>query len=149
MGLIVNRPLTIPLSKVLPAKFLPKGSGGTLHQGGPVQPDHLLLVHGIDVEGLNQHPVCEGTFLGGDLEVLKKVLGGSKVPLLLRCFLGYAGWSPGQLEEEVAQGAWISRPARPQEVFGTDAGTLWARLIGTQAGARPDPYGKPQGPELN
>lgn len=148
MGLIVNRPLSLPVAKVLPKAFLPSVTQGRLYQGGPVQPDHLLLLHGIDRPGLNAHPVCTDVFLGGELEVLREaLLEAGKPPPLLRCFLGYSGWSAGQLEAEIAEGAWIPRPARPQEVFGADLETLWARLVGS--GSRPDPYGRPRGPELN
>ncbi len=149
MGLIVNRPLSLELSEILPEGFeSPHGKPG-IHQGGPVQPDHLLFLHGIPQSGLDDHPVCEGVYLGGDPEILKRVLAGTKAPGFLRCYLGYAGWAAGQLEAEMKQGAWLLRPARAQDVFGADTETLWARMIGSQAGGRLDSSGSPKGPELN
>ena len=148
MGLILNRALPLPVADILPEAFVPPGSQARLHQGGPVQEDHLLFLHGIPKPGLDAHPVCGGVFLGGDLNVLKKVLAEAKPPLFLRCYLGYAGWGAGQLEAEIEQGAWILKPARDKDVFTADPATLWPRLLSAQAGAL-DPWLPPSGRDLN
>ena len=150
MGLIVNRPLSVPLTDILSDDFslpLPEAGGPRVHQGGPVQQDHLLFLHGLGKPGLDTHPVCEGVWLGGDPEVLKKVLATSKAPPFLRCYLGYAGWGAGQLESELEEGAWVLRPGKPQDVFALDASILWGRLLGSPA--RPDPFRGPRGHDLN
>lgn len=147
MGLIVNRPLALPPDGVLagvPGITLP---GVKIHQGGPVQADHLLLLHGLTKLGLDAHPVCPGLFLGGDLEALKEALGDVTGPPALRYYLGYAGWSAGQLEAEIAEGAWLVREARAEDVFCADPAALWARLSGARRHL--DPYAPPAGPELN
>ena len=146
MGLIVNRPLPAQLSDILSDEFtLPQGMPPA-HQGGPVQGEHLLFLHSLAQDGLDAHPVCEGVFLGGDPEILKRVLASAKAPPLLRCYLGYAGWGAGQLEAEIAEGAWVVKPARARDVFTAEAATLRQRLLGIQGS---DPYAPPKGPDLN
>lgn len=149
MGLIVNRPLPVPLSDILPDEFRLPRNPSTVHQGGPVQADHLLFLHGIGEPGLDAHPICASVYLGGDPEVLKRALAAAKAPLLLRCYLGYAGWAGGQLEAEMAEGAWVLKPARAEDVFGRDTDSLWRRLLTGQAGSRIDAWVPPGGLELN
>jgi putative transcriptional regulator len=50
----------------------------------------------------------------------------------LRVFAGYAGWAPGQLELEIAQGAWFTVDAEPKDVFTDDPGGLWHAVLGRQ-----------------
>ena len=147
MGLIVNRPLPLPLSEILPEEFRIPAGKPRVFQGGPVHPDHLLFLHGIAGPGLDAHPVCPSIWLGGDPEVLKRALAAAKGPLPLRAFLGYAGWGAGQLEAEIAEGAWALRPGTAREVFAAETDGLWDRLLGTTA--KPDPLAEPRGPELN
>jgi putative transcriptional regulator len=149
MGLIVNRPLAVKLAEILPPDLVPPGASAKVHQGGPVKNDHLLFLHGFPKPGLDAHPVCDGVFLGGDTELLKQALAAAQAPVFLRCYLGYAGWGSGQLEAEMAGGAWLLKPAQAKDVFSIDLETLWTRLVGQQAGAKSDPSAPPQGPELN
>ena len=149
LGLIVNRPLAVALSEILTPALLPSGPAVKVHQGGPVKNDHLLFLHGFAKPGLDTHPVCDGVFLGGDTGVLKEALAVAQAPVLLRCYLGYAGWGSGQLEAEMAEGAWLLKPARAQDVFESDLETLWPRLVGRRAGDKSDPCAQPQGPDVN
>ena len=59
---------------------------------------------------------------------------------------GYSGWGPGQLEEEIREGAWLVRPGGAREVFSGDADLLWKRLLGSPA---KDPFANPGAHELN
>ena len=146
MGLIVNRRLEAAVAEILPQGFSAPPDLGAVHQGGPVQQDHLLFLHGLAKSGLDVHPVCAGVFLGGDPEVLRQVLSEGPAPGFLRCYLGYSGWGPGQLEAEVSGGAWVIRNASAREVFSGDGDLLWKRLL--ESPAR-DPFASPGGGELN
>ena len=53
----------------------------------------------------------------------------------LRVFAGYAGWSPGQLEEELEEGSWLVLPARASDVFGEEPERLWSDVLRRQGGA--------------
>lgn len=50
-------------------------------------------------------------------------------PKLLRFFLGYSGWGPGQLEFEIAQGAWLSAEATPETIFDVPAEEMWDHVV--------------------
>jgi putative transcriptional regulator len=50
----------------------------------------------------------------------------------LRVFAGHAGWSPGQLDDEMAEGAWWSVPGSADDLFSTEPRTLWARVLRRQ-----------------
>ena len=129
MGLIVNRPLEVALAEVLPDSFGALPELGSVHQGGPVQQDHLLFLHGLQKPGLDVHPVCAGVFLGGDPEILKQVLSTDPSSGFLRCYLGYSGWGPGQFERELEEGAWTIRKGSAKEIFSGDGELLWKRLL--------------------
>lgn len=122
-GLVVNRPSKIP-SWPLPI-FL----------GGPCNSDGLFLLHGHEDWTQEEEPeeeskvVAPGIFLG-DQTCLKRV---DEIPetgeLRCRLFKSYAGWGPGQLEGELAQGAWAIAPANGQLLFQTPAEELWTLLL--------------------
>ena len=50
-------------------------------------------------------------------------------PERVRLLLGYAGWGPGQLEDELAEGAWLSAPVSSEIVFEVEPETMWARVL--------------------
>ncbi len=148
MGLIVNRPTSVALDQILPKELIPPGPAGHAFQGGPVQTDHILFLHGLAEPDLQLNPICKGVYLGGTPDGLQKAFAaenGSSGPV--RCYLGYAGWGAGQLDEELRQGAWVIRPAEAAEVFAVDPATLWARLTGLGSGV--SPLGPVTGPDLN
>ena len=51
-----------------------------------------------------------------------------------RVFAGYAGWGPGQLEDELAESAWIVEPAQPEDVFTPDPEALWSAVLRRKGG---------------
>jgi putative transcriptional regulator len=102
-----------------------------IHWGGPVQPQTgWVLFDAGDVEEDEEEDVREvvpGVGFAGSLAVLKRMAGAP--PEQLRILLGYAGWGPGQLESELAQGAWLVAPADASVVFETDLDAMWAQVV--------------------
>jgi putative transcriptional regulator len=101
--------------------------------GGPVQPNTGWVVAGGNVlEGLPEAtPFADGLHFAGSLDALRSVAG--EPPAELRLFLGYAGWGPGQLEAELAAGAWVVAPFAHEPIFAVSEDELWAhvwRLLG-------------------
>jgi putative transcriptional regulator len=85
-------------------------------------------------EGLAIHPddegvkeVIPGLFFAGSLDVLRAVAGTP--PPEVRLFLGYAGWGPGQLEDEMAEGAWLVAPASCEAVFKVSPDAMWEYVV--------------------
>jgi putative transcriptional regulator len=98
--------------------------------GGPVQPQTGWVIFGDEVAssvGEEATPVGEGVYFAGSLEVLKRV--ASSPMNHVRLLLGYAGWGPGQLEGEIAQGAWLSAPVSSEIVFEVDPEEMWNRVL--------------------
>ena len=99
-----------------------------IHWGGPVQPNTGWVVAGeaalADVPEVTT--VSDRTHFAGSLEALRCV--AAQAPHHLRIFLGYAGWGPGQLEEELAAGAWIVAPLSPEAIFEVGEDQLWEHV---------------------
>jgi putative transcriptional regulator len=122
-GLVVNRPV--------PVKDLPY----PIFAGGPCEAQGLFLLHGHPDWAKGQGPakkaateIAPGIFLGdSSLTDLMKSLPKDKMKRV-RMFAGYAGWGPGQLEGELAQGAWALSAADGQTLFETAAKDLWLHL---------------------
>lgn len=149
VGLTLNRPLEVALEDMLPPDHglaTADGEAIPLLWGGPVGTDCLhLLSSGEAEEGVVLEVLPQVNF-GGDLEVAKRVLHRGDE---LRLFVGYSGWSPGQLEEEMAQEAWHVVPAEAGLVWSRDWRLLWEQVM-----AKIDPrYGWmteiPKDPEVN
>jgi len=93
----------------------------------------LLGEGGLDHLGVQR--VIEGLRFTASLEALQEI--AVDPPETLRVFLGYAGWGPGQLSRELAQGAWLVAPAAPDLVFESPAESLWDEVVG-QLGIDPN-----------
>jgi putative transcriptional regulator len=94
--------------------------------GGPVQTDTLHFIHraGELLEGSS--PIMPGLWLGGDFEQLKFLINTQVIqPNDIRFFLGYAGWTGGQLAEEMDYGSWITADMDINYLFKISADTLW------------------------
>jgi len=101
--------------------------------GGPVQPNTGWVVTGGDA--LADVPDAtrfgDGLHFAGSLDALRCV--ASEQPPELRLFLGYAGWGPGQLETELAAGAWVVAPCSRESIFAVSDDEAWAhawRMLG-------------------
>jgi len=124
-----------------PSERLPEGFDRRAARGGPVSPESVWILH-RRTEGMEALP---GTVEIGDAigvtstaEALAMLIAGQG-PSDFRLLVGYAGWGPGQLAREMAQGAWLPAPADPVLLFEEPAMSLWRRAyektIGTGPGA--------------
>ncbi|MCI0529018.1 MAG: YqgE/AlgH family protein, partial [Nitrospira sp.] len=115
LGLVINRPTEVDASTFVDE--LPDLAGtGQIYAGGPVSKDAMLvLCHGH--ETLKDQSILKNVFLVKDLEMLK-LTGQIGPEARIRCYLGYAGWAPGQLEAEITAGAWRPIPGDTGLIFG-------------------------------
>lgn len=126
-GLVLNRPSENRLSDVF-SEALPVGiRSATLFGGGPVQPAALSFLHADPASG--RPAGIESLQLGHDLERLIELAEENSASRLLRVFAGYAGWSPGQLDDELRRQSWLTFPATLELVFHTPAEQLWQRVL--------------------
>ena len=103
-GLVLNRPMKIFLGQIFPEikQAVP------VFWGGPVGNDTLLFLHNDPVQIPGSTKTGDSTYLGGDFSAIKELLGTGKITSdNIRFFIGYSGWSPRQLEEEVQKKYWL------------------------------------------
>lgn len=130
-GLVVNRP-TGQTSKSLLSQHPPLSEYAfPIHQGGPVGLDTLQILHRAVDEIPGGVPLLEGLWIGGELLDVARLVGVDReaAQTRVRLFLGYAGWSPGQLEYELATGTWLPATARAELVFHPDGEATWREVV--------------------
>jgi putative transcriptional regulator len=129
MGVIVNRPVEVPLSRLFPS--LPRKVGEeTLYAGGPVgRNGAVALLRSRNKPAGEAQPVLEDVYLITDRGLLEKALAAGASRESVRVYVGYAGWSPGQLDMEVAARAWHIAPATGALAFDAESKTLWRRMV--------------------
>ena len=128
IGVIVNRPTGVPLSGVFPDIEALKSRNEKLFFGGPVQREQLVLVFRAAAPREGALEVLDGVYMTSDRDVFRELLARPNPLEGLRVFAGYAGWAPGQLENEVARGDWHLAPADARVLFGTTPDKLWEEL---------------------
>lgn len=134
LGVVVNRPTAIQLSEVLPQVPVLEGQRHVFFSGGPVQPNHVLILYRLSQELSDTHHVFDGVYLGGDMKALEQVLTVPSGTEAIRAYVGYSGWGPGQLESEMKSGSWILLPADPAVVFEKDPGDIWPDILRSLGG---------------
>nr|WP_225937370.1 YqgE/AlgH family protein [Myxococcus sp. RHSTA-1-4] len=129
MGLVINRgaPLTLgELARGQDMGIAKEREGQPVFVGGPVEPQRGFVLHD-DAELLEKHPVVPGLFLSVTLDALGPLLE-NPTPRLRFC-LGYAGWGPKQLENEIAEGSWLFADATAEAVLGQEPAKLWETTL--------------------
>lgn len=130
MGVVINRPSDVKLSKVLPSIKQLRGRGDVLYIGGPVARDHVLLLVRSAKEPADALPVFDDVYASSSLTVLRQQLERKDVKgRHLQAFAGHAGWAPGQLDAELARGDWYVVTADATTLFTTPATEVWDKLI--------------------
>lgn len=138
LGFIVNRPLKTPLGEIW--EEAPSGLRGcrVAAEGGPVEGGKGLLLH-ADLSLAGAQPMGCGLAVGGDEAALALRFAGGADAQGPRLFLGHSGWAPGQLDQEILQGAWTVRPGELAILLAPDPGEgLWERLASGRGGL-PEP----------
>ena len=135
LGVVLDRPSDLVVEEVLPAWADVVDPPANLFAGGPVSTGSALgvavLAPDTAAAPLGWRRVFGDTGLldlDTPMEVLADAIAG------LRIFAGYSGWSPGQLEAEVAEGAWFVVPAEPSDLLTANPQLLWGAVLRRQGG---------------
>jgi len=126
-GVIVNKRITANFNEVL--KDFPDFNA-PVFLGGPVETNNLFYIHtlGDQVEGAVE--ILDGLYWGGDIEALKELILIKKAePRDIRFFVGYSGWSPNQLDEELKKNSWVISNISKDILLKTDSEKLWDDLL--------------------
>jgi putative transcriptional regulator len=140
MGIIVNQPaqnikfpdLLVQL-EVIPAaeriQLPDRAEDVKVLKGGPVETGRGFVLHSADFFIENSTlPIDEGICLTATLDILKAIARGNG-PASAILALGYAGWAPGQLEQEIQQNGWLHCAADPELIFGQDTDMKYEKAL--------------------
>ena len=131
LGVVVNRPTPVTVGEVLPGWQAYTSGPGVVFQGGPVALDSALALAAVPGTG---EPLGWRRVVGGlglvDLDAPPELLAAEMAAM--RVFAGYAGWGPGQLEGELAEGAWYLVAAEPGDAFTLAPEGLWRAVLRRQ-----------------
>jgi len=135
-GLVLNRRMDEPAMTIVtaddPLDIHPQMH---LYTGGPVEPTRAWILTAkehLDPEALE---VLKGVYLSASPSIVRRTLETAPDPEV-RMIVGYAGWGPGQLDVELAQGAWLLAPVQTDLIFETSSETMWETAI-RRLGAEP------------
>lgn len=123
LGLILNRVTNTTLRTIWAAlEEREIENDQHLHVGGPVEGPLMALHANPDLEGLE---VIRDVYFSSDTDTIRALVEQPKTPY--RIFSGYAGWGPGQLDQELKAGGWLTTSAHKQHIYG-DADKLWQQV---------------------
>lgn len=129
LAVFLNRPTWLDPNEVFPDAEDLGNYAGPLYRGGPVAPTQLLLLLEYDAPPLTgMTPIIDSVYLSADLTPLRDLDLTSENAPHVRLYAGYAVWSPGQLEDEIAAGHWRVLRARPEDIFADHPETQWQRM---------------------
>ncbi|MBN4066505.1 YqgE/AlgH family protein [Simkania negevensis] len=132
-GLVINKPLDVELPDELFDSETFVNPHVEIRAGGPVQPNQMLLIHDCTDIPHQTLKVCDGAYLGGDLQFLQKSVSKEEGPKLRLCF-GYTGWGSGQLEKEFLEGGWFLSKAKVEYIFDTPVDKIWQAVLRDMGG---------------
>jgi putative transcriptional regulator len=146
LGVILNRPSETRVADAVPGLAGLVEEDDVVYVGGPVRPATVLVLAEVDdPEAVDGFVVGDVGFLRGDFDA-EELAGRVK---RARVFAGYAGWSPEQLEAELAGSDWMVEEARPEDVFAPPGADLWREAVRRKGGAFRLVATMPADPTLN
>jgi len=123
----LNKPLDIKLGEVV---YDFPDFNAVVYLGGPVESDNLFFIHtlGEQIEGSLE--ILSGLYWGGKMEVVKEMMILKKInPDQIRFYIGYSGWSPNQLKEELERNAWVVSNTNSKLLLKTNPDQLWETTL--------------------
>lgn len=141
LGLVLNRPLKdTALDELVKSETAPHMGRIPVFWGGPVGTNQLSLAR------IGWQPVTRRILFENNLTIEHAAGLAGRPDSTVRAFVGYAGWSAGQLEDEIGIESWVVAPAREDFLAGPSDASLWTAIISNlgpffelQAGAPDDP----------
>lgn len=128
MGIVISRPLNIPLADILESMRIPIQDECTanmpVYLGGPLQPERGFVLHCPVGNWQGTLAISDAIGLTTSRDILEAVASGSG-PEKCLIALGYAGWGEGQLEREILENAWLNVPADPEILFDLPPTQRW------------------------
>jgi len=103
-----------------------------VYLGGPVQQNSLNFIHKASELLEGGFEITDGIYWGGNFEALKLLIESNSLnPDDFKFFLGYAGWSPGQLNDEIKTDTWYLNDSTAENIFSKEPKNLWSKVLRT------------------
>jgi len=132
-GLVLNRSTGLTIDQLLPDHPVLGHLPFPVLLGGPVDHSRLHFVHALPGRITGGNELRPGLWIGGELDelaaVLAERLAAGRPVDDVRVFLGYAGWGEGQLDHELATGAWIPTAGRDEWIYTEPDETVWEAVV--------------------
>jgi putative transcriptional regulator len=146
-GFVLNRKYENTLDELIPDL---EGFKFPLYYGGPVQMDTIHFLHEYKTEIPGGQEVMPGIYWGGDFEKVVEMIKTNEMdPEKIRFYIGYSGWSEGQLNDELTEKSWLTVKANPDLVFHTDHKEVWKESLKQLGGKYEMMINFPIDPQLN
>jgi putative transcriptional regulator len=127
IGFILNKKLDLQVSAAIEGF---EGWDENLGMGGPVAPDTLHYLHNLGDLIPNSVLVDGNIFWGGDIDSIREMIKTGKIKQSqIRFFLGYSGWSAGQLERELKENSWVITKVNSNIVLNSRGDDTWKRVL--------------------
>ena len=126
-GLMINHPIGNKVGDAITANLPDRLKGQELFIGGPVQPQALSFLHSDTF--MPEANVMANLNLDHSLDALVDIGDSFSATQLVKIFAGYAGWSPGQLDDEMKRSTWLTHPASLELVFHARPEDLWTLIL--------------------
>ncbi|MEO8721429.1 MAG: YqgE/AlgH family protein [Ginsengibacter sp.] len=146
-GFVLNKTFPKNLDELIPDVTIPNLN---VYFGGPVQPDSLHFVHEYPELIIGGEEIFDGVYWGGNFESLKIRLKNNDISSdKIRFFIGYSGWTKGQLSQEMQENNWLTVKATRKLIFGTSASEIWKESLKQLGGDYRMMINYPIDPQLN
>jgi putative transcriptional regulator len=146
-GFVLNRKYENTLDELIPEL---EGHKLPLFYGGPVQMDTIHFLHQYPDEIPGGQEVMKGIFWGGDFEKVVEMIKNEELDeKKIRFYIGYSGWSDGQLTNELIEKSWLTVEATRQLIFHVDHTEIWKDALKQLGGDYEMMINFPIDPQLN
>ena len=127
VGFILNKKIDLTLDNAITGF---DGWNDKLNMGGPVAPDTIHYLHTMGDMIPRSVLVEDNIFWGGDIDSIRDLVStGNITSAQIRFFLGYSGWSAGQLERELKEDSWVIAKVRPDIILNNRGEDTWKRVL--------------------
>jgi len=127
VGFILNKKLDLKICDAIEGF---EGWEETLNMGGPVAPDTLHYLHNLGKIIPKSIQIDKNIFWGGEIDVIRELIKMGKITgPQIRFFLGYSGWSAGQLERELKENSWVIATVKSDMIMNNSGDDTWKKVL--------------------
>lgn len=149
LGLVLNKPTAYTLGQAI--EGIDDEVNLPIFCGGPLSCDRLFYIHSLPHEFKGSRKVAPGIYVGGDFDQVKAYVNmGLDTDSKIRFFVGYSGWDPRQLEDEIANHVWAVTPAVSADtMLSPQDDSFWHRTVKSMGAPYRNWLYHPANPQLN